>query len=70
MCRMVGDYEPGEFGEDFLEEVIFKFGFQGKSVVTKLKVAQTPFPVSRLRICIFSRDGYPRGSRYIGNHNT
>lgn len=50
---MVGDCEPGESREDFLEEVIFKFRFQGKSIVIMFKVAQTPFPVPLLRTCIF-----------------
>lgn len=31
-----------------MEEVVFKFWPQGKSLSTKFKVAQTPFPVSSL----------------------
>lgn len=41
------------FRKDFLEEVIFEFSLQGKSVLTRFEVVQIPFPVSPLEICIF-----------------
>lgn len=41
------------FRKDFLEEMIFDFSLQGKSVLTRFEVVQIPFSVSPVEICIF-----------------
>lgn len=57
ICAVIGMKVRGlqtwGFRKDFLEEVIFDFGLQSKSVLTRFEVVQTPFPISPLESCNF-----------------